>query len=195
LTEIFNGRPAPFVGIMASARSARTSAADVLKRIGSGGTGGSNSPKAIDGVESFQGNENSARFLQRTDNPGLACLPLTAGHAAHPQPFVAKLNRTGPIGARFLINEGRGGMTERSGHIPACERRLRSARRHLMSIATDRLPADSRFWTHPKVVRTAHNARRTDPDDNIARYSRLARSRPYEAGRRAGECRRSARGY
>ncbi|MBV8922610.1 MAG: glyoxylate/hydroxypyruvate reductase A, partial [Bradyrhizobium sp.] len=31
------------------------------------------------------------------------------------------------------------------------------------------LPADSRFWTHPNVVLTPHNAADTDPDA-ISRY-------------------------
>ena len=31
------------------------------------------------------------------------------------------------------------------------------------------LPADSRFWTHPKVVLTPHNAADTDPDE-ISKY-------------------------
>ncbi|MFX5793294.1 NAD(P)-dependent oxidoreductase, partial [Acinetobacter baumannii] len=34
---------------------------------------------------------------------------------------------------------------------------------------TEPLPADSRFWTHDKVVLTPHNAADTDPDE-ISKY-------------------------
>ena len=37
--------------------------------------------------------------------------------------------------------------------------------------ATEPLPADSPFWTHPKVVLTPHNAADTDPDE-ISNMSR-----------------------
>ena len=35
--------------------------------------------------------------------------------------------------------------------------------------ATEPLPADSPFWSHPKVVLTPHNAADTDPDE-ISKY-------------------------
>ena len=37
------------------------------------------------------------------------------------------------------------------------------------STRTEPLPADSPFWTHPKVVLTPHNAADTDPDE-ISKY-------------------------
>ncbi|MDO9298195.1 MAG: glyoxylate/hydroxypyruvate reductase A, partial [Bradyrhizobium sp.] len=42
------------------------------------------------------------------------------------------------------------------------------------------LPADSPFWTHPKVVLTPHNAADTDPDE-ISKYVARQIAR-FEAG-------------
>src|ERR1700674_1624645 len=79
-------------------------AAEVLRRIGFRGVGGSRSPKQIDGVECFHGEPQLEPFLRQTDI--LVCLlPLTpqTRHVLDRGLF-AKLNRTSPMGAPVLIN-------------------------------------------------------------------------------------------
>jgi glyoxylate/hydroxypyruvate reductase len=167
-------------------------AADVLKRLGFRVAGWSNSPKAIDGVECFHGNGELGAFLQRTDI--LVCLlPLTPDtrHILNRDLF-AKLNRTGPMGAAVLINAGRGGL-QNEADILACLDDGTLGAASLDVYATEPLPADSRFWTHPKVVLTPHNAADTDPDE-ISRY--VARQiATYEAGGALENVVDPARGY
>ena len=55
--------------------------------------------------------------------------------------------------------------------------------------ATEPLPADSPFWTHPKVVLTPHNAADTDPDE-ISKYVARQIER-FEAGGALENVRRS----
>jgi glyoxylate/hydroxypyruvate reductase A len=59
--------------------------------------------------------------------------------------------------------------------------------------ATEPLPPESPFWSHPKVVLTPHNAADTDPDE-ISRY--VARQiAGFEAGERLENVVDPARGY
>jgi glyoxylate/hydroxypyruvate reductase A len=143
-------------------------AADVLRRLGFRVAGWSNSPKAIDGVECFHGRSELDAFLQRTDI--LICLlPLTLDtrHILNRDLFT-KLKRTGPMGAPVLINAGRGGL-QNEDDILACLDDGTLGAASLDVYATEPLPPDNRFWTHPKVILTPHNAADTDPDE-ISRY-------------------------
>ena len=92
----------------------------------------------------------------------------------------------------MLINAGRGGLQIRGGYF---ERVLTTASWVPSSLdvyATEPLPTDSRFWTHPNVVLTPHNAADTDPDE-ISKY--VARQiEIFEAGGAVGKCRRSGAG-
>ena len=143
-------------------------AAEVLARIGFRVAGWSRAPKRIDGIECFHGKEQLGAFLERTDI--LVCLlPLTVDtrHILKRGLF-AKLNRNSPLGAPVLINAGRGGL-QNEADILACldDGTLGAAS---LDVFTDEpLPADSPFWTHPKVVLTPHNAADTDPDE-ISKY-------------------------
>ena len=143
-------------------------AAEVLARIGFRVAGWSRAPKRIDGIECFHGQEQLGAFLERTDI--LVCLlPLTVDtrHILKRGLF-AKLNRNSPLGAPVLINAGRGGL-QNEADILACldDGTLGAAS---LDVFTDEpLPADSPFWTHPKVVLTPHNAADTDPDE-ISKY-------------------------
>jgi len=59
--------------------------------------------------------------------------------------------------------------------------------------AQEPLPAESPFWTHPKVVLTPHNAADTDPDE-ISKY--VARQiAGFEAGKPLENVVDPARGY
>jgi glyoxylate/hydroxypyruvate reductase A len=143
-------------------------AADVLRRIGFKVVGWSRSEKQIDGVECLAGREQLDAFLRRTDI--LVCLlPLTPDtrHILNRDLF-AKLNRNSPLGAPVLINAGRGGL-QNEADILACLDDGTLGAASLDVYAQEPLPADSIFWTHPKVVLTPHNAADTDPDE-ISKY-------------------------
>ncbi len=143
-------------------------AAQVLARLGFRVSGWSNSPKQIDGIDCFHGKAQLDAFLQRTDI--LVCLlPLTPDtrHILDRRLF-EKLNRDGPMGAPVLINAGRGGLQDEAGILQCLDDGTLGAV-SLDVFASEPLPADSPFWTHPKVVLTPHNAADTDADE-ISKY-------------------------
>ena len=116
----------------------------------------------------FTAKEQIEPFLRRTDI--LVCLlPLTpeTRHVLNRALF-AKLNRNSPLGAPVLINAGRGGL-QNEADILQCLDDGTLGGASLDVYGTEPLPADSRFWTHPKVVLTPHNAADTDPDE-ISKY-------------------------
>lgn len=143
-------------------------AAEVLSRIGFRVAGWSRSARRIGGIECFHGHDQLVAFLRRTDI--LVCLlPLTPDtrHVLNRGLF-AKLNRNSPIGAPVLINAGRGGL-QNEADILSCLDDGTLGAASLDVFAMEPLPADSPFWTHPKVVLTPHNAADTDPDE-ISKY-------------------------
>jgi glyoxylate/hydroxypyruvate reductase A len=143
-------------------------AADALKRMGFRVAGWSRSPKQIDGIDCFHGDAQVEPFLRRTDI--LVCLlPLTpqTQHVLNRDLFT-KLNRSGPMGAPVLINAGRGGLQNEQDILQSLDDGTLGGA-SLDVYATEPLPSDSRFWTHPKVVLTPHNAADTDPDE-ISKY-------------------------
>ena len=167
-------------------------AAEVLRRLGFRVAGWSNSQKAIDGVECFHGNTQLDAFLRRTDI--LICLlPLTVDtRQILNRELFSKLNRTGPMGAPVLINAGRGDL-QNEADILSC---LDDGTLGAVSLdvnAREPLPSDSRFWTHPKVVLTPHNAADTDPDE-ISRYV-AQQIKHFEAGRPLENLVEPGRGY
>ena len=143
-------------------------AAGALRRLGFRVAGWSRSPKAIGGIDCFHGAQQLEAFLRRTDI--LVCLlPLTADtrHVLNRELF-AKLNRSSPLSAPVLINAGRGGLQNEADILRCLDDGTLGAA-SLDVYATEPLPADSPFWTHPKVVLTPHNAADTDPDE-ISKY-------------------------
>src|SRR5216683_4926579 len=143
-------------------------AAEVLRRIGFRVAGWSRSSKQVDGIECFCGSGQLETFLRRTDI--LVCLlPLTpeTQHILNREVF-AKLNRNSPIGAPVLINAGRGGLQNEADILKCLDDGTLGAA-SLDVYATEPLPSDSSFWTHPNVVLTPHNAADTDPDE-ISKY-------------------------
>ena len=139
-------------------------AAAALRYLGFRVSGWSRTPKQIEGIACFHGKPQLDAFLEQTDI--LVCLlPLTPDtrHILDRALF-AKLNRNSPIGAPVLINAGRGGL-QNEADILACLDDGTLSAASLDVFATEPLPADSRFWTHPKVVLTPHNASDTDPDE------------------------------
>ncbi len=143
-------------------------AGDILRRLGFRVSGWSRSPKKVEGVTCFHGADGFDAFLRQTDI--LVCLlPLTADtrHILNRTVF-AKLSRNGPLGAPVLINAGRGGL-QNEADILACLADGTLGAASLDVFETEPLPADSPFWSHPKVVLTPHNAADTDPDE-ISKY-------------------------
>ena len=151
-------------------------AAEVLRRLGFRVIGWSRSPRTIDGVECFHGTAGMDAFLRKTDIL-VSLLPLTPDtHGILNRDVFAKLNRTGPLGAPVLINAGRGGL-QNEADILACLDDGTLGAASLDVFVQEPQPADSRFWTHPKVVLTPHNAADTDADaisayvaEQIARF-------------------------
>jgi glyoxylate/hydroxypyruvate reductase A len=143
-------------------------AASVLKHLGFRVSGWSRSAKAIAGIQCFQGEREFESFLRQTDI--LVCLlPLTADtrHILNRAMF-EKLHRNSAIGAPVLINAGRGGLQNEADILQCLDDGTLGAA-SLDVYATEPLPAESRFWTHKKVVLTPHNAADTDPDE-ISKY-------------------------
>jgi glyoxylate/hydroxypyruvate reductase len=179
------------VGILGLGRLG-ADAADALQRIGFRVAGWSRSPREIDGIECFHGRGQLDAFLHRSDI--LVCLlPLTAQtRGILNRDLFSKLNRNGPLGAPVLINAGRGGL-QNEQDLLACLDDGTLGAASLDVFAQEPLPAGSRFWTHPKVVLTPHNAADTDPDE-ISKYVARQIDR-FEAGHGLENVVDPARGY
>jgi glyoxylate/hydroxypyruvate reductase A len=167
-------------------------AAEVLTRIGFRVAGWSRSEKQIESVECFHGDAGLGAFLRRTDI--LVCLlPLTEEtRQVLNRGVFAKLNRTSPMGAPVLINAGRGGL-QNEVDILACLDDGTLGAASLDVFSQEPLPAESPFWTHPKVVLTPHNAADTDPDE-ISKYVARQIER-FEAGGKLENVVDRGRGY
>jgi glyoxylate/hydroxypyruvate reductase len=167
-------------------------AADVLRRIGFRVAGWSRSRRQIDGIECFHGQGQLDGFLQRSDI--LVCLlPLTAQtRGILNRDLFSRLNRNGAIGAPVLINAGRGGL-QNEQDLLACLDDGTLGAASLDVFAREPLPPESRFWTHPKVMLTPHNAADTDPDE-ISKYVARQIDR-FEAGHGLENVVDPARGY
>ena len=143
-------------------------AAQALVQLGFRVTGWSRGARQIDGVACFHGKEQLGTFLKAT-NILVCLLPLTPGtrHILNRDLF-AKLDGTSPLGAPVLINAGRGGLQNEADILHCLDDGTLGAA-SLDVYATEPLPVESQFWTHPKVVLTPHNAADTDPDE-ISKY-------------------------
>jgi glyoxylate/hydroxypyruvate reductase A len=138
-------------------------AAEVLARIGFDVAGWSNTWKSIPGIKCFAGESQLPEFLARTDV--LVCLlpltPQTRG-ILNRRTF-SKLARDGKLGGAVVINAGRGGLQNEDDLLAALDDGTLLAVT-LDVFHTEPLPADSLFWSHPKVTLSPHNAADTDPD-------------------------------
>jgi len=153
-------------------------AAEVLRRIGFDVAGWSRNRKTIPGIATFAGETELAAFLARTDI--LVCLlPLTpATKGILNRRAFSLLARDGALGGPVVINAGRGGLQVESDLLAALDDGTLSAAT-LDVFETEPLPAESPFWSHPKVTLSPHNAADTDPDaisvyvaQQIARHER-----------------------
>src|SRR5450756_2556229 len=141
-----------------------SSAAQALRHLGFRVAGWSRSPKRIEGIDCFHGQDQLDAFLARS-NVLVCLLPLTPDtRRVLNRGLFAKLDRSSPLGAASLD-----------------------------VFAQEPLPPDSRFWTHPNVVLTPHNAADTDPDE-ISKYVARQIER-FEAGGTLENVVDPARGY
>jgi glyoxylate/hydroxypyruvate reductase len=169
-----------------------SAAAGALKHLGFRVSGWSRSPKDIAGIECFHGSGQIDAFLRQTDIL-VSLLPFTPDtHHILNHGLFAKLNRNSPLGAPVLINAGRGGL-QNEADILACLDDGTLGAVSLDVFETEPLPSDSRFWTHPKVVLTPHNAADTDADE-ISKYIAQQIER-FEAGEALENVVDPARGY
>jgi glyoxylate/hydroxypyruvate reductase A len=138
-------------------------AAEVLARIGFDVAGWSATRKSIPGIACFAGEDELGAFLKRTDV--LACLlPLTPQtRGILNRKLFGGLARDGKLGAPAIINAGRGGLQVEEDILRALDDGTLGAAT-LDVFATEPLPVDSPFWSHPKVTLSPHNAADTDPD-------------------------------
>jgi glyoxylate/hydroxypyruvate reductase A len=169
-----------------------SSAGAAIARLGFRVLGWSRTSKAVDGIECLHGEAQLDSFLQRTDV--LVCLlPSTSDtHHILNRGLFAKLGRSSPLGAPVLINAGRGKL-QNEADVLACLDDGTLGAACLDVFETEPLPADSPFWTHPKVVLTPHNAADSDPEE-ITRY--IARQiERHEAGERLDNVVDPRRGY
>jgi glyoxylate/hydroxypyruvate reductase A len=150
------------VGVLGLGQIAMDSV-EVLKRLGFRVAGWSRTPRRVDGVECFSGDAGFEPFLRRTDI--LVCLlPLTPQtQGILNRKTFSMLARDGMLGGPVVINAGRGGLQVEQD-ILACLDDSTLAGATLDVFATEPLPPDSPFWTHPKVTISPHNAADTDPD-------------------------------
>ncbi len=150
------------VGIMGMGVLGRD-AAEVLARLGFDVAGWSSTQKSLPGIPCFAGEAQLPAFLARTDV--LVCLlpltPQTRG-ILNAKTFAA-LARGGKLGGPVVINAGRGGL-QVEDDILACLDDGTLLAATLDVFGTEPLPAESRFWSHPKVTLSPHNAADTDPD-------------------------------
>lgn len=159
------------------------SAVAALKALGFQVVGWSRAPKAIGGVETFNGHEGLDPFLARTEI--LVCLlphtPATEGLLD--LGLFRRLKRDGAAGGAWLINAGRG-MLQVDADILAALDEGALAGAVLDVFPTEPLAKDSPFWSHSKVTITPHNAAASDPRA-LVRYvlgqiERLERGEPIE---------------
>jgi glyoxylate/hydroxypyruvate reductase A len=138
-------------------------AARKLKLMGFDVAGWSRSPRSIEGMATFSGEEGLNAFLARTDI--LVCLlPLTeATRGILDRSLFERLARDGRLGGPILINAGRGGLQVEAAILAALENgTLQAATLDVFN--QEPLPLDSPFWTHPAVTITPHNAAMSSPD-------------------------------
>jgi glyoxylate/hydroxypyruvate reductase A len=138
------------------------SAAHMLQRIGFKVAGWSRTPKALPGVETFQGAQGLEPFLRQSEI--LVCLlpatPATRGIIN--LDLLRKLRKHGALQGAYLINAGRGSLQIDADILAALEEGS-LAGATLDVFATEPLPIESPLWGHPKLTITPHNAAQAVP--------------------------------
>ncbi len=167
-------------------------AAKVLARIGFRVAGWSRTPKTLPGIETFHGPAGLDAFLNRTEIL-VSLLPLTPEtRGILNLPLFRKLKRDGAAGGAFIINAARGRQQVDADILTALDEGT-LAGATLDVFPMEPLAAESRFWPHPKVTITPHNAGDVGRDFLIARV--LQQLDNYERGLPLEDVVDRARGY
>jgi glyoxylate/hydroxypyruvate reductase A len=167
-------------------------AARKLRIMGFDVAGWSRSPKAVDGLPSFSGEDGMKDFLARTDIL-VSLLPLTPEtRGIIDAGLLTGLAQDGRLGGPFLINAGRGGLQVETDILAALEAgTLKGAT--LDVFESEPLPSDSPLWLHPAVTVTPHNAAMSEPEAIAGLIA--AQVRRLEAGEPLQNVVDPARGY
>ena len=125
--------------------------------------GWSRSPKTIEGLQTFSGEDGMKAFLGRTDIL-VSLLPLTPDtRGIINAEMLSGLAQGGRLGGPFLINAGRGGLQVADDILAALDAgTLKGATLDVFEVET--LPADSALWTHSAVTVTPHNSAMSEPE-------------------------------
>jgi glyoxylate/hydroxypyruvate reductase A len=163
-----------------------------LRVMGFDVAGWSRSPKTIEGLATFSGEDGMAAFLARTDIL-VSLLPLTPEtRGVIDAKLLAGLAQDGRLGGPFLINAGRGGLQLEADILAALDAgTLRAAT--LDVFESEPLPADSPLWSHPAVTVTPHNAAMSEPEAIVTLIA--AQIRRLEAGEALEHVVDPGRGY
>jgi len=134
-----------------------TACAEALARLNFRTRGWSRSPKQIDGVESFHGEDGLIPALTDAEIVVLL-LPDTAEteNVMDARAFAAMA----PGG--FILNPGRGPLIDEAALLSALDSG-QLAHATLDTFREEPLPQDHPFWAHPQVTVTAHTASETRP--------------------------------
>lgn len=144
------------VGILGLGKLGMAVARD-MQRIGFQTQGWSNTPKNMEGISSYAGQEQLSDFL-RTTSVLICLLPLTTETSGI---LDKKLFGQLPKGA-FVINVARGGHLQSDDLLEALDNgHLSGASLDVFHI--EPLPKDHPLWKHPKVHITPHVASVSDP--------------------------------
>jgi glyoxylate/hydroxypyruvate reductase A len=125
--------------------------------------GWSRSPKTIEGLQTFAGEDGMKAFLARTDIL-VSLLPLTPDtRGIINAELLAGLAQDGRLGGPFLINAGRGGLQVADDILAALDAgTLKGATLDVFEV--EPLPAESPLWSHPGVTVTPHNSAMSEPE-------------------------------
>ena len=125
--------------------------------------GWSRSPKTIEGLQTFSGEDGMKAFLGRTDIL-VSLLPLTPDtRGIINAEMLSGLAQDGRLGGPFLINAGRGGLQVADDILAALDAgTLKGATLDVFEV--EPLPVESRLWSHPGVTVTPHNSAMSEPE-------------------------------
>lgn len=149
------------VGIMGLGELGRA-AASALLTLGFNVTGWARSPKNIEGVTCYAGNEGLADFLAATDIL-VVLLPHTpATEGIINYELLRGLRRDNALGGASLINGGRGKLQNEADILRALDDgTLKEASLDVFQV--EPLPQTSGLWEDPRVFITPHAAATSDP--------------------------------